>query len=242
MAFKRKVKVKIHGATFSVVSDLPEKTILSMAQEVENKIMAIEKNVPEASIYMASVMTALSYCQDLRTVELNTEYSPDQMSIYSERIRLAREDADNARLQLISVQEQLQAALNKNNHLVSEAEAARREAKAANILAENAIQKLDSAKLEIDSYNLQTQEALNELDKSDEKVAQLSQEVVSKTEQIDWLNTQVNEMTAQLERQQADSNATIAELNQTISELNARIEKLNEEAAKKKKIIFKKPI
>lgn len=235
MAFKRKVKVNIHGATFSVVSDLPEKTILSMAQEVENKIMAIEKNVPEASTYMACVMTALSYCQDLRTVELNTEYSPDQMSIYSERIRLAREDADNARLQLITVQEQLQAALNKNNHLVSEAEAARREAKAANILAENAVQKLELSKVEVDSYNLQTEEALDELDKSEEKVAQLSKEIVNKTEQIDQLNNNISELTSQLEQQQAESKATI-------DELNEKIEKLSEELSKKKKIIFKKPI
>lgn len=235
MEFKRKVKVNIHGATFSVVSEMPERTILSMAQEVENKIINIEKNLPEASIYMASVMAALSYCQDLRTVELNTEYSPDQMSIYSERIRLAREDADNARMQLITVQEQLQAALNKNNHLISEAEAARREAKAANILAENAVQKLEASKFEVEAYNLQIEEIIKEYDEADEKVDQLSKEIVKKTEQIDKLNLDISELTSQLEQQQAESKATI-------DELNEKIEKLDEELSKKKKIIFKKPI
>ncbi len=238
MAFKRKVKVKIHGAAFTVVSELPEQTITSMAREVEDNIVRLEKSIPEISTFMAAVMTALSYCQSLRTAELGASGQAEREDDFAQRMKIAREDADNARNQLIVVQEQLHEATRKNEQLKGELDAARREAKAANLLAESAVNDLKMANLEVDSYNMQTEEALAEMEKSEQKIKDISAELVSKTEQIENMSRQMEKLNADIEKLH-EENTKVLEENK---ELNAKLEDAQDEIAtlKKKKYFFKR--
>ena len=232
MARKNRVKVNIEGAVFWVVTELSEAEIASLSNEVREHIERMKRLTPGTSDYMVAVMTALSYCQNMRYTMKDSSDANEQISVYTERIRIAREEVDKARAELIISQEKLNSANRRNTQLQNDVDTARSEAAHLRDQLEDVTLELEIFKEEqIEKQVKMMGAASSEVQNASKKIDELSSLLVAKTEQLESVSAQNDQAQTELTR----SHETIDELTRRVEELQTELDSI-----KKKKYLFKR--
>lgn len=104
MEEKTRVKLKICGNEFVIIADETEEYIHTIAKLVDNKIKENNENNEKISLPMATILTALNYCDELEkerkiTKELLKKADACESSANKANADLARFAIENAQLQ-----------------------------------------------------------------------------------------------------------------------------------------------
>lgn len=105
---KRKTKVNIQGLNFVISSDDNESYIKSVAIEVNEKINKILSKSSNISVHMATIMTALNLCDELRKSEGIVENLKSQIKEYVEITTKSQIQAEKLNKENQNLKNQLQ--------------------------------------------------------------------------------------------------------------------------------------
>lgn len=105
---KNRIKLNICGAECVVASDNDEAYVRSIGDEVEKAINAITQKNDRVSLTMATLITALSYCDDAHQASSGADNLRSQIKDYLEDSSRARMEADEARREIERMKREIQ--------------------------------------------------------------------------------------------------------------------------------------
>lgn len=94
---KNKIKIKVCGNEFNILSEDSAEYTQSIALEVDKKMRLILDASPRASISSIAILAALDFCDLTKKLEEQGESMKAQLQEYLEDSQKAREEADEAR-------------------------------------------------------------------------------------------------------------------------------------------------
>lgn len=106
---KNKIKLSICGTPCSLISEDSEEYVLSVGQEVEDAIESVLRQNDRASLTLASIITALNFCDSAHKALDSADNLRSQLKEYLEESSRARQEAEEARRELDKAREELQA-------------------------------------------------------------------------------------------------------------------------------------
>lgn len=115
---KNRVSVKIMDSTYTILADESEEYVLKIAKDIDTKMREILQANEHASLTMAAVLTSFNYCDEANKTVENTNNLRAQIREYSEDVAKYRNEAEDARRQVIRLQNEvseLRARLSKYN-------------------------------------------------------------------------------------------------------------------------------
>jgi cell division protein ZapA (FtsZ GTPase activity inhibitor) len=94
---KNKIKVKVCGTEFNILSEDNEEYTQKIASVVDRKMKQTLETNPRVSISNIAILTALEFCDLSKKLADQTENMKNQLNEYLEESQKAREEADDAR-------------------------------------------------------------------------------------------------------------------------------------------------
>ena len=97
---KKKIRIKIAGNVFTVLSSEDDDRTYAMAETVDRRIKEICRTA-RTSVTGAAILSALNYCDELKSMERDTVLLREQLSSYLEEIKKLGEENDALRSEAI---------------------------------------------------------------------------------------------------------------------------------------------
>ena len=91
---KNKIKVKVCGTEFNILSEDNEEYTQKIASVVDRKMKQTLETNPRVSISNIAILTALEFCDLSKKLADQTENMKNQLNEYLEEAQKAREEAD----------------------------------------------------------------------------------------------------------------------------------------------------
>ncbi len=93
---EREYTLKICGNQCNIISDESEEFVKALAEEVEEKINLIYKDNDRVSLALASILTAMDFCEELRMAREGSENLRGQLKTYLDDAAKAADERDEA--------------------------------------------------------------------------------------------------------------------------------------------------
>lgn len=91
MSEKNRIKIQLSGTEFVIKAEENEDYIEKISKIVDKRIMDVANNTPNTSISMATIVTALNYCDELVKEKIKVE----ELNAKIEELTSRYEDKDN---------------------------------------------------------------------------------------------------------------------------------------------------
>ena len=97
---KKKIRIKIAGNVFTVLSSEDDDRTYAMAETVDRRIKEICRTA-RTSVTGAAMLSALNYCDELNTMERDTLSLKKQLSAYLEEIKKLGDENETLRAEIV---------------------------------------------------------------------------------------------------------------------------------------------
>jgi cell division protein ZapA (FtsZ GTPase activity inhibitor) len=105
---KNRIRLNILGVDYVISSEEEEPYVRTVASEVEKNLYAIMQENPRVSSAMASVLTALDYCDEAKKANESADNLRSQIKDYLEESSRARMELDEARREMERMKREIQ--------------------------------------------------------------------------------------------------------------------------------------
>lgn len=109
MSEKNRVKLFIAGSEYVMLSDDNEEYVKALGEDVDEKISELMSRNSRLSPMMASILTALDYCDQYKKALSTADNLRSQIKDYLEDSAKARIEADEARREIERLNREIQA-------------------------------------------------------------------------------------------------------------------------------------
>jgi len=249
MMGKNRIKVTILGSEYVILTEDPEQIIHEMASEVENQINSFIEASPGLSTSMATVLTALNFCDGKKKAENAADNLRIQITDYMQEaetsrdlVRQAKEVAQSSAADTQKLRDEIQALRDRFSEDAEKTrQATRQEIEDAQKETEKAREEMIELrnKLVVETKAVvaqvqgETEEARNQiliLQEENERLKQtLSGEERTESEQIERLlneNSEMNSRKTRLEQELEAARASNFDTEQVLNELQQQYEGL----------------
>lgn len=116
---KNRVKLNICGTDYIITSESSEDYMLSVGQEVDSKLNTILEKNPRLSASMASVLTALDYCDEARKANESADHLRSQIKQYLDESTIAQMELQDAQSEIEGLRTEVQRLRSRLSDLES---------------------------------------------------------------------------------------------------------------------------
>ena len=117
---KNKIKVKVCGTEFNILSEDNEEYTQKIASVVDRKMKQTLETNPRVSISNIAILTALEFCDLSKKLADQTENMKNQLNEYLEEAQNARKETEKLRSEIETLRQRLADKDSKKSHETSE--------------------------------------------------------------------------------------------------------------------------